>query len=211
MELHDDMRIVLNVLCAAVLAFGVAAADSKSKGLKETLAATDTVVWAGLDYSLVRMIGPGDFANPDTIFPGMLESWNQLFEKEMIVKLNQALGRRIAIDTGGVLKRNQKATAKQIIPTSGPEDTVDKTHIAPDDIAGAVKAYKLETKEGLGLVFLVDRLVKPSQNGAVYIVYFDIKSRAVISSERVVHRATGFGFRNYWFRVVKDAVRDVKR
>jgi hypothetical protein len=54
-------------------------------------------------------------------------------------------------------------------------------------------------------VFIVDRLVKPSQRGAVYLVFFDIAKRDVITSKRVIAPAVGFGFRNYWFGVIKKA------
>ena len=49
---------------------------AKEKPNKHPLMASDTVVWAGLDYSMVRMIGTNDFKVPDAIFPGMLEKWN---------------------------------------------------------------------------------------------------------------------------------------
>jgi len=41
--------------------------------------------------------------------------------------------------------------------------------------------------------------------GAVYVVYFNIETREVLFTQRKVSNAVGFGFRNYWFRVVKDA------
>jgi hypothetical protein len=44
------------------------------------LPASDQVAWAGLDFSLVRMIGPNDFRHPDAIFPPMFASWNSLFD-----------------------------------------------------------------------------------------------------------------------------------
>jgi hypothetical protein len=59
----------------------------------------------------------------------------------------------------------------------------------------------------VAVVFIVDRLIKLDKKGegAVYVVAFDIGTREVLSSERVVGKAVGFGFRNYWFRVIKDA------
>ena len=44
----------------------------------------------------------------------------------------------------------------------------------------------------------------------MYVVAFDISSREVLSSERVMGKATGFGFRNFWFRVIKDAEKGLK-
>ena len=48
----------------------------------EAAASSDALVWCGLDYSMVKMIGAGDFREPDRIFPGILAEWNALFMKE---------------------------------------------------------------------------------------------------------------------------------
>jgi hypothetical protein len=71
----------------------------------------------------------------------------------------------------------------------------------------------LDNKTGLGIVFIVDRLVKLDKKGqgAVYVVAFDIGTREVLFSERETGRAAGFGFRNFWFRVVKDAEKGLKK
>ena len=44
----------------------------------------DSLVWCGLDYSKVKMIGTMDFREPDQIFPAMLDAWNNLYMQEMI-------------------------------------------------------------------------------------------------------------------------------
>jgi hypothetical protein len=168
---------------------------------------TGTVVWAGLDYSMVRLIGPGEFSNPETIFPGMLEAWNNVFLQERIKFVEKQTKKQVTLDVGGVTKVNKAATGKQIVNVPGPDDTIEKSHITAQDIARKVKSYKMENKSGLGAVFIVDRLVKQDKKGqgAVYVVYFDIASREVLFKERKVSNATGFGFRNYWFKVIKDA------
>jgi len=66
--------------------------------------------------------------------------------------------------------------------------------------------YKLTKDKGLGLVFIMDRLVKAQQTGCLYVVFFDIASRKVVRSERVCADAGGIGFRNYWFKPIKVAV-----
>jgi hypothetical protein len=172
------------------------------------LMASDTVVWAGLDYSKTRFIGPNDFNDPEAIFPGFLESWNSLFLRERIERMKASLGRNVVLDIGSVTERNKTAKADQITQTPGPEDAVDQTHITAADIAEAVKSYTLKATNGLGLVFIVDRLSKPEVKGAVYVVFFDVASREVVSSDRYVGRAGGFGFRNYWFGVIKQV--DIK-
>ena len=75
------------------------------------------------------------------------------------------------------------------------------SHISEKDIAASVKGYDLKYKDGIGLVFIVDRLVKVQKVGCLYVVFFDIKSRNVLSSERVCNEGGGAGFRNFWFKL----------
>lgn len=198
------LSTILWLLAVLLATLPAAASDATPKN---ALAKTDTVVWSGLDYSMVRMVGPGQFNDPGAIFPGMLEAWNNLFLLERIRFVEKATKKRVITDIGGVTEANKAATGKQIINSPGPDDAVEKSHISAQDIAKAVRSYKLETKSGLGVVFLVDRLVKVDKRaqGAVYVVYFDIASREVLFTQRKVSKPTGFGFRNYWFRVIKDA------
>jgi hypothetical protein len=206
-ETNDMMRdwIALSVVSLASLLV----AEAKSAG--KPLPKSDTVIWAGLDYSMVRLVGPGDFHNPEAIFPEMLDKWNELFLRERVRRIGQILHKEVIPDAGGMTERNRLATSKQIIPSGGPADTVEQSHITDKDIATAVRSYKLEAKEGLALAFIVDRLVKPSQKGAVYVVFFDAKTRDVIASSRHVGRASGAGFRNYWFRVIKETEAELSK
>jgi len=194
------------------------------------LMASDTVVWAGLDYSMVRMIGGSnfeyDFKVPDLIFPGMLEKWNQLFLDERVELVANALGKRVSVDIGGVTERNKAATPKQVILTAGPQDVIKESHITQQDIAAEVRSYKMEKTNGLGLVFVVDRLVNlspaadrpgiatrsPRSSGAaVYVVFFDIATRKVISAKRELHFvSTGGNFRNFWFGPIKSTDKNLR-
>ena len=166
----------------------------------------DTLVWCGLDYSMVKMIGTADFKQPDQIFPAAFESWNALFMKEMLPQLEK-MAKSSGSDLKAVESRNEKASPNQIEREDGTRDEMVKaTHITEADIADIVRSYNLKHDKGLGLVFVMDRLVKAQQTGCLYVVFFDIASRKVVVSERVCADAGGMGFRNYWFRPVKTAV-----
>ena len=191
--------------------------------------AAKTVVWAGLDYSMVRMIGTDNlsilynFTVPDAIFPSMPEKWNQLFLDERVERVSTTIGKRVLIDIKGVTERNKAASKSQIILTANVGDAIDESHITQQDIANEVRSYKMENTNGLGLVFIVDRLIRKyyapqgmshgaavhqirtSSKAAIYVVFFDIATREVISVERKVHDVwTGGNFRNFWFGPIKD-------
>ena len=199
------MKKALVSVCLLSLFF-TCATYAANKPAKHPAFSSDTVIWAGLDYSKVRMIGPGQFNEGDAIFPGMLQAWNELFLRERLRFVEKQTKKRVVVDIAGVTEVNKGATSKQIIVSPGPDDTVEKSHITEQDIANAVKSYKLESKSGLAAVFIVDRFVKITKGeGALYVVAFDAASREVLFSQREIHDGAGFGFRNYWFRVVKDS------
>ena len=192
----------------AVLLWALAAAAPIQA---QDTASPDTLVWCGLDYSMVKMIGTQDFRQPSTIFPGMLEAWNGLFMREMLPSLEK-MAKSVRSDLAAVGAKNAKATEKQIEHTDGTRDEMVKpSHITEADIAKMVKEYELKNDKGLGLVFIMDRLVKAQETGCMYVVFFDIPSRNVVHSERLCAGAGGMGFRNYWFRPVKDVVKHLPK
>jgi len=171
----------------------------------------DTLVWCGLDYSMVKMIGTTDFAQPDQIFPGMLMAWNSLFVKEMIPQLEK-MNPSVHTDLSAVEARNEKAKPTQIEREDGTkEEKVVATHIKDSDIADIVKSLKLKNEQGLGLIFVMDRLVKAQETGCMYVVFFDVAGRKIVHSERFCGEAGGIGFRNYWFHPIKDAVKKLPK
>jgi hypothetical protein len=201
------------ILLFVSLTLGLCAFAADQAPPKNTLAAADKVIWAGVDYSHARFIGPGEFANPEAIFPGMLDAWNELVLQERLGFIEKALRRPVVTDITGVMTVNKSARASQIVNIPGAGDTIADSQITTAIIAKAVRSYKLENKSGVAVVFIVDRLVKIGKKGegAVYVVAFDAHSREVLSSERLRCKAVGFGFRNFWFRVIKDAEKGLKK
>src|SRR5580765_7708006 len=101
----------------------------------EDIPAADTLVWCGLDYSMVKMIGTGDFRKPENIFPEMLVKWNSLFMKEMLPEL-EGMARSAVTDLKAVEARNEKASANQIAHEDGTRDEMgNHSHITEANIA----------------------------------------------------------------------------
>lgn len=172
--------------------------------------ARDTVVWVGLDYSFVRMIGTGDFNEPAEIFPGYLEKWNALWIDEMVPEMRSALRADIVVDIDGVTALNRKATSRQIERRDGGRSILDETTISGTMLAEQVRGYTLSETSGTALVIVVDRLVKLQESGCSWVVWFDVSSRRIQSQARMCKEASGFGFRNYWFHPLKDLVPELR-
>jgi hypothetical protein len=198
------------------------------------------LVWCGLDYSMVKMIGsPRDFPESE-IFPNSMErrgdrspsmttAWNELFLREMYPRLGRDLRAIVQSDLRAVESRNARVSPQQIVnEESSPRNRPNiadmgsffdpmrllhrgsrdlPTHISDADIAAAIRSYRLQTRSGMGLVFVMDRLVKKQETSCLYVVFFDIASRAIISQERVCTEAGGGGIRNHWFGSIKETVK----
>jgi hypothetical protein len=190
-------KIIVAIVLFNLAAFAVVRAEENSPG---------SLVWCGLDYSKVKMIGTQDFRQPDQIFPAALVKWNDLFMVEMMPHL-ESMAKSVVSDLDAVTARNEKTSDKQVLRQDGTRDEmVTPSDITEADIAKTVRGYNLKHEQGLGLVFIMDRLVKAQEIGCLYVVFFDVNSRKVLYSERLCEKAGGFGFRNYWFRPVKAAV-----
>lgn len=175
------MKAVLIISVALCLSILTTFAAERSKD--------EPLVWCGLDYSKVKMIGTADFRQPEQIFPGMLNAWNSLFMKEMLPEI-ESMAKVVRVDTAAVTERNAKATSNQIERRDGTRsEMVNTSHLTERDIAEMVSSCKLEQTNGLGLVYIMDRLVKNQDAGCLYVVFFDIQSRAVVRSERMCGEA----------------------
>ncbi|MBX2796875.1 MAG: hypothetical protein KTR31_04375 [Myxococcales bacterium] len=167
------------------------------------------IVWAGLDYGHVQMVGTMDFRDPGEIFPGYLEKWNALLLAEQVDDLEK----RLKVDVRTTLDHLQTIHAQadpetQIVRIDS--RTTDEHALTPSVVAQHVAQYSIEG-EGLGLVFIADQLNKPEQKGCYWVTFFDLQSKAVRSTEHRCGKARGFGFRNYWFGTVKGVIAGLRK
>ena len=106
------IRTPVSLFCALMAGVTVVGAGAAEKQPAHPLLKSDTVIWAGLDYSMVRMYGTTDFRDPDNIFPHFLNSWNALFLRERIKTISSALNKKVETDTEQMAERNKTALKK---------------------------------------------------------------------------------------------------
>ncbi len=169
------------------------------------LADADEVVWLGIDYSAVKMVGIGAFNEPAKIFPGFLEKWNGLFLDEMMPELRARVRRPLRVDIDAVVASNQRASARQIVNAA----TYAGTAVTPQDVERIVRGYHLNGRRGVGLVFVMDTMLKHEERACLYTTFVDLRTHAVIDSQHGCYPAGGFGFRNYWFAPIKAALAEL--
>lgn len=182
-----------------------------SSMLSTAHAARPSVVWTGIDYGQVTMVGSNDFRDAEAIFPGYLQKWNGLAVEEQ----TDDLKRRAKINIDSI---DLSALSGAHAGTSG-ERNINRDdglpfrvpYLSASDIAGRVAGYELRTTSGTGLVFVADHLHKLAEVGCYHVVFYDIATREVRQAEFQCGAARGIGFRNYWFGTFKGSVDTMSR
>ncbi len=161
------------------------------------------MVWCGLDFSMVRCIGPIGFADPRAIKEVHLNAWNNLVLAEAPkYNFKEAYQKTNVInDLSVVMRRNELPDYKTFVIS-------EPYHFQKGDLKKIIADYTLEAhKEGLGLVYVYETLDKTAAHASVYAVFFDIATREIIWSNNYFVPANGFGFRNFWAKTVYETIK----
>jgi hypothetical protein len=169
----------------------------------------ESITWYGLDYTNAYFIASMDF--PDVYaLKSKFSAWNELIimEREKY-DLEKFFNTDVSINLDMMEKRNERIRLKGRIT----DDDFKSSHLEHANIQEIVNTYNLEGEDaGIGLVFIVESLSKPNTKGAYWVTFFDIQSKKVISTERYLGKAGGFGLRNYWaksyYNVMMEAGKD---
>ena len=190
-----------------IIAF-MATTFGKAQTMDDVFAA-DSITWYGLDYTNTYFIATVDFPDPYAL-KSKFSAWNDLIIIESDkYNLNRFFNMDVKKDLDMMRIRNERVRLKGRIT----DDDFKSSHLEQSDIQEIVNTYNLEGSEpGIGLVFIVESLSKPNVKGAYWVTFFDVKTKKVISTERYLGKAGGFGLRNYWaksyYNVMMEAGKD---
>ena len=185
---------------------------SFSQTLKDFFTNSSTqLTYLGIDYSK-NLIYKNPDADPAEIRDKYYTGINDLVVKQQYDKnydIGGAFGRKgtINIDINAVAENNKKVDITQIV---SPKKS-DFKRLKEADISTIVMGLNLESKEGIGLVFIMEGMKKVSGKGygAIWITLIDMNTKQVLMTERDEHEAEGFGFRNYWASVIRRTIMDI--
>lgn len=151
-------------------------------------------VWFGIDCSEMQCVGRSGFTDPDDIAKRMTHAWNDLFISEHNkYNVNERFKKKSFLyDLVSAESQNDKVVADDLIVAKAKE--FDRS-----TIDAIVQNYSSEEyQDGLGLVFIVEKLDKIESLAKVHVTFFDIASKEVVQVVKYSGEARGFGFRNYW-------------
>lgn len=165
----------------------------------------DEIVYFGLDFSKVRLIGSEGFSNPPDIKARYFRSWNMVVVNEASkYDLKKAFKKDvIRRDLSVIEERNTLPDAEALVINSS--YSIDR-----EDVESVISTYKGEYDSGVGLVFIVESFNKTGEIGKMWVTFFDIETKEVLVTRRYSGEPGGFGLRNYWVRTVYNVINQVE-
>jgi len=198
----------LNWLFAALLFCGIST-TSYSQNLKDVLTNSETpITYLGVDFSKAKLLAPG---NPDEIRNRLYTAINYVVINEpKKYDIKGAFHKSVVTnDITAVNAKNEKANINDILSTN----SADFNRFRENDIAAIVKDLDLSGKQGVGLVFVMEAMQKIDKDAeaAVWATLIDMKTKKVLITERIVSKAGGIGFRNYWATTIKNTIETIEK
>lgn len=165
----------------------------------------------GVDYTNCYFIPSEAFYDLDDVKAKII-AWNTLFKSEYDKYLGKNFSKReITFWDEMILEINE-----QIDPAAriSDDETLFK-HIDPEQIPLIIDSYKFYPGfTGVGFILIAECYSKPEEKGSYYVVFFDIPTKKILSVDRMIGKARGFGLRNYWansyYVVLKDVGSKIK-
>jgi len=193
------MKKILMLLAVLVISAGLNAQSSND------IRNASEWTWFGIDYTNCYFLAKMDFPSVSDL-ESKFSAWNKLALLEREKFFDKTLpGKDINYYIEMVETINSNIDGKSRLS----DDGFLSTHMEEIQIQEIVSSYDLPADlSGIGLVFIAESYSKPNVQGAYYVTFFDISSRKVISTKRMLGKAKGFGMRNYWansyYMVLKD-------
>lgn len=161
----------------------------------------ENVCWLGVDFSIAKFVGAIGFTNPEEIKNTYFNSWNSILISENRVEvLEKGLKfESLSYYTDNVKRNNDQIEMDGFIQ--------EKEHnISRADVVELINDYDYsEIQEKICVSIVVESFDKLNEVGEVWMVFNFLNSNSQFIKKLEI-QPKGFGFRNYWLGVLKEAI-----
>lgn len=166
------------------------------------------IIWLGLDFTQIKMVGPLGTVDKNELI-GLFDDINMVVITERTkYNLEAALRKdEVHYDLETVVKLNSQIVPDNAIAYASKEEM----KLNEEAISVLVKQYKIENKEGIGLVFFMESFDKIREEGTMWVTFFSLSDRNVLFTERMSGAAGGISFRNHWARTVYEVIGQIRK
>lgn len=203
-----NITSVTKILLLAVMAFSmnsIAFTQSRPDIFNRT---GPRIVWLGLDFSQIRLIGPLGTVDKDELIP-LFDDINRVVITERTkYDLKAALRKdEVPFDLETVTKLNREIDPERIIAYSSNDEG---SKLSEEIISVLVKQYNMNNTDGIGLVFFMESFDKYREKATMWVTFFRLSDRNILFAERMSGTAGGITFRNHWARAVFEVIDQIR-
>lgn len=194
------MKKILFILFISITSFTWAQTSSFVFETKE-------MTFYGLDFSLAKCIGEKKMPVPEELIDGYFPFWNSLFLGERGLKIGKPYKKKNVYYDTTTFAINKEIETNGLISTE--PHLLDKTKVTE-----YVSRYADFSKNGLGMVYIVEALNSKEKYASVWITFFDIKTGKVLIAEPL--RAKGKGrkyidwYKNAFIKIYDESAKEYK-
>jgi hypothetical protein len=194
-------KVISALLFVLVTSSAVFAQGSLQSALKEIKAkgSYDTLIYYGVDFSRVRINDSPKISKNAVYSQTYPPAWIAYVEKEMPPDAYV----RTVTGFGNFLYQPRDIYEKSMAVSPGFITGYDNS-IPPDTLAAMVTGYRLYAKSGLGLVLIPELFSKPKEVACTWVVFFDVRSRKILSQAKTYGKCTHMGYTAHWASGVVD-------
>ncbi len=193
------------------IAFVLTCLISNAQSASDLFVNGTKISWLGIDFSHTKLIGGFDQVqgalpqSPMEIRNDYFPAWNKLIINEAKKYDINAMLRKdnVRYDIDMVMRLNATAPLGDMEAYNAPD-------YSKDDIKKFVKEYKIENKEGIGIVFVNECLNKAREEAIFHVVVLNMATNEILIYERVKGKPQGFGLRNFWAGAIYSAIKQVR-
>ncbi len=179
------------------------------------LSSAKEIVWFGVNFADAKMIGAFDQgfgageASANSIKNRWIPEWNGLVVSEpKQFKIAEAFKKEdVYYDLASNEKLNANLNTEKLM-SYNPYSFTDSKATTKDIVS---KLDGIEKKEGIGVVFIVESFNKSKEEAVFYVTLFDIKTKNILVSEKIIAKPMGIGLRNFWAGAVKHAIKQIDK
>lgn len=188
-------KTMILLLLSAMICGTAHAQNGLSAALKQVKASGsyDTLYYYGADFSRVRINDAPKISKNEVYREAYPPAWIAYVEKELTPDdyVKRMLGYKNFMYRQRDIFDRSVAVSPQFI-------TGADNKIPADTLKAMVAKYDLTAKKGLGLVLIAELFSKPQETAYTWVVFFDIKSRAILSQTRVNGKCSHMGYTAHW-------------